>query len=65
MYLASGEVQAVVKYLLDHKFAMPFSVPVDPVLLNCPDYLTIIETPMDLGTIRVGGAPFVLFGFST
>ena len=48
-----GAAQAVVKYLLDHKFAMPFSVPVDPVLLNCPDYLTIIETPMDLGTIRV------------
>ena len=29
-----------------------FAVPVDPITQNAPDYLTIVKTPMDFGTIR-------------
>ncbi|CAN8251793.1 unnamed protein product [Cochlearia groenlandica] len=38
--------------LWSHKKAWPFRAPVDPVLLNIPDYFTLIKHPMDLGTIR-------------
>ncbi|TKR68279.1 hypothetical protein L596_024280 [Steinernema carpocapsae] len=31
---------------------VPFRVPVDPVLLNIPDYFDIVKNPMDLSTIR-------------
>jgi len=34
-----------------HSKAFPFLKPVDPVLLNIPDYLTVIKHPMDLSTI--------------
>jgi len=34
-----------------HSRSYPFLKPVDPVLLNIPDYLTIIKHPMDLSTI--------------
>ncbi|OUM69676.1 hypothetical protein PIROE2DRAFT_37920, partial [Piromyces sp. E2] len=34
-----------------HPRSFPFLKPVDPVLLNIPDYLTIIKHPMDLSTI--------------
>lgn len=42
----------VIKMLTKHKDGWPFSKPVDPALLNIPDYFTIIRNPMDLGTIR-------------
>ena len=29
-----------------------FSRPVDPELDGCPNYLSVIDQPMDLGTIR-------------
>ena len=32
--------------------AWAFKQPVDPVLLNIPDYFSIIKKPMDLSTIR-------------
>jgi hypothetical protein len=38
--------------LWKHPDAWPFYAPVDPVKLNCPDYFTIIQKPMDLGTIK-------------
>ncbi|KAK2957075.1 putative transcription factor GTE12 [Blattamonas nauphoetae] len=38
--------------LLRHKYATPFAHPVDPIVLNVPDYFTIIDRPMDLGTIK-------------
>ncbi|KAF8357427.1 cbp-1 [Pristionchus pacificus] len=31
--------------------AVPFTVPVDPYVLGCPDYFDIIKHPMDLSTI--------------
>eukprot|EP00188_Purpureofilum_apyrenoidigerum_P000070 Plantae.Rhodophyta-Purpureofilum_apyrenoidigerum.ctg10257.p1 GENE.Plantae.Rhodophyta-Purpureofilum_apyrenoidigerum.ctg10257~~Plantae.Rhodophyta-Purpureofilum_apyrenoidigerum.ctg10257.p1 ORF type:complete len:524 (-),score=75.00 Plantae.Rhodophyta-Purpureofilum_apyrenoidigerum.ctg10257:1143-2714(-) len=37
--------------LMKHKFAWPFLQPVDPVEQNCPDYLEVVKTPMDLGTV--------------
>jgi bromodomain-containing protein 4 len=37
---------------MKHKYAWPFNKPVDTVKLEIPDYLDIIETPMDFGTIK-------------
>jgi len=34
-----------------HSNALPFLNPVDPELLNIPDYFTVIKHPMDLSTI--------------
>ena len=38
--------------ILNHKFATPFRVPVDPEALGLDDYFSVISEPMDLGTIR-------------
>ena len=38
--------------LWKHQDAWPFYAPVDPLKLSCPDYFTIIQKPMDLGTIK-------------
>lgn len=35
-----------------HADAWPFYTPVDPNKHNCPDYFSIIQKPMDLGTIK-------------
>lgn len=43
--------QRILKGLKRHREAGPFLLPVDPVALNIPDYLTVIKQPMDLGTI--------------
>ncbi|CAM9864712.1 unnamed protein product, partial [Choristocarpus tenellus] len=37
--------------LLRHSNSAPFATPVDPERDRCPDYLQVIENPMDLGTI--------------
>ncbi|XP_043704090.1 bromodomain testis-specific protein isoform X2 [Telopea speciosissima] len=42
---------AVIKKVMKMDAAEPFNVPVNPVALGIPDYLDIIETPMDFGTI--------------
>jgi len=44
--------QSLLKQLSDHKWAVPFLQPVDPVRLNIPDYFDIIKQPMDFATIR-------------
>ncbi|KAK5174943.1 transcription initiation at TATA-containing promoter protein [Saxophila tyrrhenica] len=41
-----------VKNLKKTKNSGPFAKPVDPVALNIPNYLTIIEKPMDLSTLE-------------
>ena len=38
--------------IYNHTDAPPFQVPVDPISLQIPDYLTVVKTPMDLKTIR-------------
>ncbi|KAG7381741.1 hypothetical protein PHYPSEUDO_005683 [Phytophthora pseudosyringae] len=43
---------AFVNRLLQEEAADLFSRPVDPVLDGCPNYLSVITHPMDLGTIR-------------
>jgi hypothetical protein len=35
-----------------HEHGWVFSEPVDPLLLNVPDYFEVIQEPMDLGTIE-------------
>lgn len=35
-----------------HKWSWPFTLPVDPIALNIPDYFNIVKRPMDLGTIE-------------
>lgn len=41
---------ALVKEMLNHPLAKPFSSPVDP--LAWPDYYTVVHDPIDLGTIQ-------------
>lgn len=43
---------AAVDRLLKEEISELFARPVDPEFDGCPDYLTIITHPMDLGTIR-------------
>ncbi|KAG0289366.1 hypothetical protein BGZ98_003852 [Dissophora globulifera] len=42
---------AIIKQLKRHRDAPAFLHPVDPVLLNIPDYLTVVKNPMDLSTV--------------
>ncbi|XP_063129105.1 bromodomain testis-specific protein isoform X9 [Rattus norvegicus] len=44
--------RVVLKALWKHSFSWPFQQPVDAAKLKLPDYYTIIETPMDLSTIK-------------
>ncbi|CAM0910730.1 unnamed protein product [Alopecurus aequalis] len=44
---ALGAIKKVMKV----EAAEPFNRPVDPVALGIPDYLDVIDTPMDFGTI--------------
>lgn len=46
------ECETLLKRLWSHKLGWAFRTPVDPVMLNIPDYFTVIKHPMDLGTIR-------------
>lgn len=42
----------ILKNIMSRSTAYVFLKPVDPVALNIPDYYDIIQTPMDLGTVR-------------
>lgn len=42
----------ILKELMKQSCGWVFSEPVDPVKLNIPDYFSIINKPMDLGTIK-------------
>lgn len=46
------ECETLLNRLWSHKLGWAFRTPVDPVMLNIPDYFTVIKHPMDLGTIR-------------
>ena len=41
----------VLKIIQNHQYGWVFNQPVDPVELKLPDYLDVIKTPMDLGTV--------------
>ncbi|XP_054645548.1 bromodomain testis-specific protein [Dunckerocampus dactyliophorus] len=45
--------KVLLKVLWKHHFSWPFRQPVDAVTLRLPDYYTIIQNPMDLGTIKM------------
>ena len=47
-----GECHKLLGRLMRQESAIPFLEPVDPVAMNLPDYLDIIEKPMDLGTVK-------------
>jgi hypothetical protein len=47
----TGECGVVLAKLMRHERAWPFCEPVDPVALSLPDYLSVIESPMDLRTV--------------
>eukprot|EP01125_Pyxidicula_operculata_P010617 TRINITY_DN3498_c0_g1_i2.p1 TRINITY_DN3498_c0_g1~~TRINITY_DN3498_c0_g1_i2.p1 ORF type:complete len:392 (+),score=65.29 TRINITY_DN3498_c0_g1_i2:75-1250(+) len=44
--------QKLLAEIMNHDYGWPFNQPVDPVVLNLPDYFDIIKNPMDLGTIK-------------
>ncbi|XP_010425469.1 PREDICTED: transcription factor GTE8 [Camelina sativa] len=46
------QCDTLLKKLWSHPHSWVFQAPVDVVKLNIPDYLTIIEHPMDLGTVK-------------
>ncbi|KAF9435155.1 hypothetical protein BGZ76_006802 [Entomortierella beljakovae] len=54
---------SILKELKRHRDAGPFLVPVDPVLLNIPDYPSIVKNPMDLSTIenKLNGVEYETF----
>jgi hypothetical protein len=47
----------ILQELMAHEYGWVFNTPVDPILLNIPDYFDIIKNPMDLGTIKVNSEP--------
>ncbi|KAK7338388.1 hypothetical protein VNO77_18995 [Canavalia gladiata] len=50
--LLMKDCESLLKRLMSQKYAWVFNIPVDVVKLNLPDYFTIIQHPMDLGTIK-------------
>ena len=42
----------VLEKLMNHEDAWPFLEPVDPKALKLKDYTTVIQSPMDLGTVK-------------
>ncbi|KAK9086059.1 hypothetical protein Sjap_026470 [Stephania japonica] len=43
---------SLLRKLMNHQYGFVFNKPVDPVVLQIPDYFDIISEPMDLGTIK-------------
>ena len=50
--LNQRKCRETLKTLMTKPIAYCFNQPVDPVALNIPDYLSVIKTPMDFGTVR-------------
>lgn len=53
MTIAYQIITSFIKLLMKHSLSVSFIVPVDPVLLNIPDYFEIIKQPMDFTTINL------------
>ncbi|XP_050367445.1 transcription factor GTE12-like [Argentina anserina] len=47
-----SQCSTILSALISHKDSWAFRKPVDPVELQIPDYLDVISSPMDLGTIK-------------
>lgn len=45
--------QCLIDRILAEPVSGPFSQPVNPQLDGCPDYLHVVQTPMDFGTIQL------------
>ncbi|KAL7504504.1 hypothetical protein ACHAXN_002145 [Cyclotella atomus] len=43
--------ESILTYMKHHQRSGPFSVPVDPVALQLPDYFDVIKRPMDISTL--------------
>jgi len=57
------QFRGLVQKLMNHSCNKSmFNVPVNPVLLNLPDYTTVIPEPMDLGTVKSRCASFMYSG---
>lgn len=50
--LWKAECHGVLRRLMKHAKAWPFLAPVDPFEADAPDYYTVIQRPMDLGTVQ-------------
>ncbi|GMH89283.1 hypothetical protein TrST_g941 [Triparma strigata] len=60
------QFRGLVQKLMNHSVNKSmFNVPVNPVLLNLPDYTTVIKEPMDLGTVKSRCASFMYSGSSS
>nr|XP_043637649.1 transcription factor GTE10-like [Erigeron canadensis] len=46
------QCEMLLKKLMAHDFGWAFNTPVDAVAWNVPDYYTVIQHPMDLGTVK-------------
>ena len=46
------QCETLLKRLMSHQFGWVFNTPVDVAKLNIPDYFTVIQHPMDLGTVK-------------
>ncbi|CAI9267290.1 unnamed protein product [Lactuca saligna] len=46
------QCEALLTRLMGHSFGWVFNTPVDVVALKIPDYYTVIQHPMDLGTVK-------------
>jgi hypothetical protein len=42
----------IMQLLLSQRISVMFAEPIDPVADECPDYFSVIKTPMDLSTIQ-------------
>jgi len=49
---AARRCYEIIKNLKKHSLSGPFLQPVDPVAFNLPDYLEIIQDPLDLSTVE-------------
>ena len=52
--VVSRQCLGAVKHLMAHKWAWPFNEPVDATKMGLADYHSVIQQPMDLGTIKQG-----------
>ena len=52
--VVSRQCLGAVKHLMAHKWAWPFNEPVDATKMGLADYHSVVQTPMDLGTIKQG-----------